>query len=307
MAMLSHRKPWSAALVLAVIPCVSVAGRSNETPAASFRTGTSEVRIVFFATDQDNHPVETIDRDDFAVVDSGMVIREFRSLERTQETSLHIVVLVDASGSVTPRFHASMENALQVVSRESSTSGDDFSLLSFSGLHPDLLCARDCGTPSAQQKLLAIQSAGATPLFDALVYAAHLISSRHTPGARDVLILFSDGEDTISRSSGEDAVDAVTASGAALYTVDLNEPGTESRGSLVLRRVAEASGGRSFSMQEGAAKVLASILADLRASYIVTYPLPNRTIGSHSLRILPKHNLNLRFHCRRNYFYEEIP
>lgn len=141
MAMLSHRKPWSAALVLVAISCVCVASSTNDTPVASYRTSTSEVRIVFFATDQDNHVVETIDKDDFAVVDGGMVIREFRSLEPAKETALHVVVLVDASGSVTPRFRASMENALRVVSQEPSTSTDDFSVLSFSGLRSNLICA----------------------------------------------------------------------------------------------------------------------------------------------------------------------
>jgi hypothetical protein len=69
--------------------------------------------------------------------------------------------------------------------------------------------------------------------------------------------------------------------------------------------MAEATGGRSFSVQDDAADVLEAALADLSASYVVTYPLPSRMAGFHSLRILPKHNLNLRFHCRRGYFYDE--
>jgi hypothetical protein len=57
-------------------------------------------------------------------------------------------------------------------------------------------------------------------------------------------------------------------------------------------------------MQDGAVQAMQNIFADLHASYVVTYRLPSRTAGFHSLRILPKHNLNLRFHCRRGYFYE---
>jgi len=52
----------------------------------------------------------------------------------------------------------------------------------------------------------------------------------------------------------------------------------------------------------GEADILHAVLADLRASYVVTYQLPSRSAGFHALRILPKHNLNLRFHCRRGYF-----
>jgi hypothetical protein len=70
--------------------------------------------------------------------------------------------------------------------------------------------------------------------------------------------------------------------------------------------MADATGGRSFSAQDDVTDVLEAALADLRASYVVTYALPSHAAGFHSLRILPKHNLNLRFHCRRGYFYDEV-
>lgn len=119
------------------------------------------------------------------------------------------------------------------------------------------------------------------------------------------MILFSDGYDTISKAGAYDALQAVIASGALLYTVDLTEPGHYAAGSGVLQQMAEAAGGRSFSIRDGAVNVLEAVIADLHASYLVTYPLPSHVPGFHSLRIFPKHNLNLRFHCRRGYFYEK--
>jgi hypothetical protein len=105
-----------------------------------------------------------------------------------------------------------------------------------------------------------------------------------------------------------DAMHALIASGALLYAVDTNQPGENPRGSWALQGMAEATGGRYFSMQEGAANVLQAALEDLRASYVVTYNLPGSEAGFHSLRILPKHNLNLRFHCRNSYYYgTDIP
>jgi hypothetical protein len=99
----------------------------------------------------------------------------------------------------------------------------------------------------------------------------------------------------------------VISTGALLYTINPNPPARDPKGSSALAEMAEATGGRSFSAQNDAdaAKVLEAVLADLRASYVVTYPLPTRRAGFHSLRILPKHNLNLRFHCRRGYLYDE--
>ena len=124
-------------------------------------------------------------------------------------------------------------------------------------------------------------------------------------GVRPALILFSDGNDTISLRSRREAMDAVMASGALIYAVDLGASPNASEGRPFLRWVSDATGGRYFSVRDGAATVLKAVLDDLRASYVVTYELPNRQTGFHSLRLLPTHNLNLRFHNRSGYYYEK--
>ncbi len=241
MASLSHRQGWSFTVLLTIFPCVFFASTTNDAPSAIYRTGASEVRIAFFATDDKNHLVESIDRNDFAVVDGDAVIRDFRSLTRSGETPLDIVLLVDASESVAPRYQA----------------------------------------------------------------VTQFISDRPAAGARQVLIIFSDGEDTISGTTPQDALESLAATGAVLYTVDVHASRRESSGKYWLQQMAESTGGRALSFQDGEASILQAVLTDMRASYVVTYQLPRRTAGFHSLRILPKHNLNLRFHCRRGYFYED--
>jgi VWFA-related protein len=295
--------------LLVVIPLafsfVFFTGSANDISTATYHTGTSEVRISFFATDENNHLVESVQKDDFAVVDDGMVIRDFRSLTRSNETALEVVAVVDASESVASRFPTTMNAVLQLVMQKPVDGDDSISIVSFSGLRPVLVCSHDCRSPAAGARFLKMKAAGPTPLFDTLVYAADFVSSHRTPGVRQVLILFSDGNDTVSKTSAHDALDAVIASGTLLYTVDLNEGRDASAGSAVLQRMAGATGGRYFSVREGATNVFEAALADLRASYVLTYPLPSRVAGFHSIRILPKHNLNLRFHCRSGYYYEE--
>jgi len=164
------------------------------------------------------------------------------------------------------------------------------------------MCTADCSGSATQAKIHSLTPAGATPLFDSLAFSARYMADRHTPGVRQVLILLSDGNDTIS---GKSAGNALDAAGVLLYTVNPNKAAGNVRPSFALQQMAEATGGRSFSAHEDAADILQTALADLRASYVVTYPLPSHEAGFHSLRILPKHNLNLRFHCRRGYFYDE--
>src|SRR3954468_16242585 len=303
MASLSHRQGWAFAVLLIVFPCFLFARANNDAPEIAYRTGTSEVRITFFATDQNNRLLDAVNPNDFAVVDGDTVIRDFRSLTRANETKLDVVILIDASESVAPRFRAITEQVLRLVSQHHA--GDDLAIITFSGLKPTVLCDADCESSASQQKIRSIHPAGATPLYDSLAFSARFIAGRSTPGVRQVLILLSDGNDTIRGASPRQALDAVISSGALLYTVNPNKPARDVQASLALEEMADATGGRSFSAQDDTMQVLETALADLRASYVVTYPLPSRAAGFHSLRILPKRNLNLRFHCRRGYFYDE--
>ena len=303
MASLSHRQGWSFAVLLAIFPVFLHARADKDSPAIAYRTGTSEVRVTFFATDQNNRLVENVDGNDFAVVDGGMVIREFRSLVRSDETKLDIVLLIDASESVAPRFRAMTDQVLRLVTQKHRS--DDLSIITFSGLKPAVLCNADCETSAIENKLRSLNPGGSTPLYDSLALTTEFLNQRRTPGVRQVLILLSDGNDTISGSSANQAVDAVAGSGALLYTVNPNKSIQDPKGSLALQKMADATGGRSFSAQDDVGQVIETALADLRNSYVVTYALPSRAAGFHSLRILPKHNLTLRFHCRRGYFYEE--
>ncbi len=158
-------------------------------------------------------------------------------------------------------------------------------------------------------RLQAVNSGGATPLFDALIFGADFISRQRRAGARPVLILFSDGNDNVSRHSAREALDAVLAEGALIYSVDIGTPENEPGG----QHVPAASIGRyrralffsaRFSQREGAATLLNAVLEDLRASYVVTYDPPSHQAGFHSLRLLPTHNLNLTFHSRNGYYRE---
>jgi len=295
-------------LSLFLLPSVLFASSANDPPITTYHSTVSEVRVTFFTTDEKNRTIESVRPDDFAIVDGDVVVRQFRSLTRSNETALDVVVMLDTSQSVARHFQSTMNDVLQLVAQKQIATDEKMSVLAFSDMQPSVLCAANCRTQEGMQRLRATRPEGATPLFDALAYGATFISRRQSPGVRPVLVLFSDGDDTISKTSARDSMHALITSGALLYAVDTNQPGENPRGSWALQRMAEATGGRYFSMQEGGANVLQAALEDLRASYVVTYNLPDSEAGFHSLRILPKHNLNLRFHCRNGYYYgTDIP
>jgi len=299
-AMSLHRHIWLALAIL-VLPCNVAIGRA---PEETYYSTASEVRISFFATDEHDRALEHLQKEDFAVVDDSWVIRDFRSFTRADETVLDVVVLVDASESVEPRFAAAMREVLRLTSDNRPASVDNLSVLSFSGIHPAVICSGDCRSSSGEARLGGLHPTGATPLFDALAFAGDFITEHRRSGAKPVLILFSDGDDNISRKSAAEGLEAVVASGAAIYSVDLGYGDRVSEGSRRLKAMSEATGGRYFRVEDGVEAVQRAVLDDFHASYVVTYQLPNHQPGFHSLRILPTHNLSLRFYCRNGYYYE---
>lgn len=313
--MLTNGHIRSVLLALLVLTYAAAAENRNDSNDSSslptYRSEVSEVRISFFATDENNHPVANLTRSDFAVIDSELVIRKFRSFAPSDETSLEVVALVDLSESVAPRIRIALHDVQELVAREQSTPDDNVAVLYFGafggisgGLRPTILCSSGCRSPNSVSGLLAAKSSGTTPLFDALVLGADFISHHRRAGARPVLILFSDGNDTTSLHSERDALDELAAAGVLVYSVDMGKSTSLSAGSTFLRQVSDASGGRYFPLQDGVANVMSAVLEDLRASYVVTYDLPSREAGFHSLRLMPTHILNLTFHSRNRYYYE---
>ncbi len=324
--MLTHWHIRKVLLALFVLTYASAAEDTNDSSSLpTYRSIVSEVRVTFFATDENNHPVASLTKSDVAVVDSEFVIRNFRSFTPADETSLDVVALVDLSESVAPRLKVAMSAVLQLVAREQSIADDNIAVLSFGGtfegtpgggvgsIHPAIFCSSGCRAAGAANKPLTVKNSGATPLFDALLFGADFLSHHRRTGARPVLILFSDGKDTISMHSAREALDAVLSDGALVYSVDTGTSGHPSSkqkaGSMFLRQISDATGGRYFSLlrfspNDGADNVLDAALEDLRASYVVTYDLPSHQAGFHSLCLMPTHNLNLTFHSRNGYYYE---
>jgi VWFA-related protein len=278
-------------------------GAPGDAPEATYRANVAEVRLIFSATDQNNHGVATLHEGDFAVVDRDIVVRNFQSFARSGWTKLDVAVLMDISESVTPRLRQEIADVLGMISPTSGIPEEGFSLVSFHGVEPSLMCAGNCLASRALDGLPAVKAGGLTPLFDSVVFAADLLAQRGDPDTRKILILFSDGEDTISRHSAADAMEAALASELRIYAVGPENAAYPSPGTAVLKNLAGATGGRFFAAREGTSKVLGAVLEDAHTTFTVTYKLPNHAAGFHLVRILPTHDLNLQFRCRRGYYY----
>ncbi len=247
----------------------------NDSQQPLYRSTVSEVRVTFFATDENNRAVETVTPSDFAVVDSEQVIRKFRSFMHSDETSLEVVALVDRSESTAPRFQIAVSDVKQLVDGERSMGNDDLSIMWFGGMQAALLCSNGCRDSDVAGDLLALPADSTTPLFDALIFATDFIEQHRRAGVRPIVVLFSDGNDNISIHSGREAMESLRAAGALVYSVDMGAPdndasnettGNETTGSGLLRQLSEGTGGRYFGAAPTFARRPSSGQSSLRRS-----------------------------------------
>jgi VWFA-related protein len=287
-----------------LLVCAGIAPAvAGDPPEFTYRTDAAEVRLSFSATDQNHHGVATLQPTDLAVVDKDIIVRNFQSFTRSDWTKLEIAILLDSSESVTPRFRQETADVLNLISQTAGIPDENLSLFSFHGLQPTLLCAGNCRASRAAEQIPAAGAGGLTPLFDTIVFAADFLSQRGDTHAEKVLIVFSDGVDTISRNSLRDAIDTSLRNEVQIECIDLNQRSYAPEGAEILRSLASATGGRYFPPPDGAVRALNVILEDFRSSYSVSYRLPSRATGFHTVRILPTHNLNLQFRSRSGYYY----
>jgi VWFA-related protein len=273
----------------------------------TYRSKAAEVRLNFSAMDQNNHGIATLQASDFAVVDKDVIVRNYQSFTRADWTKLEIGILVDGSESVAPHFRQEIADILDLVSQTAGVPDENLSMFSFDvardGSGPALICAGNCRATHAAEHLPVTRAHGLTPLFDTINFAADFLAHHGDPQAEKVLIVFSDGIDTVSRTSLRDAIDSSLRNDVRLDCIDLNRAAQWSQGAAVLHGLATATGGRYFPPPDGATHALNVILEEFRASYTVSYRLPSHASGFHTVRILPTHNLNLQFRSRSGYYY----
>jgi len=222
-----------------------------------------------------------------------------------EETPFAVVILLDASGSMGKKLTLARAACGNFVER--IRDGDVFSIYSFSGFKvktlQDFTEVRD--VPDAVWDLRAD---GETPLYDGIVKAAEALSKR--PERRRAILVVSDGVDTKSGASLNDAVRKVTDAQASVYAIDLSDAAVykaapRDNGPEVMKMMAVKTGGRFFGAPGGSAlrEAFTSTVEELRRQYTITYESANDKFDGRWRAIevrVAKPNLNLR--TRQGYY-----
>ena len=233
----------------------------------------NEVNVVFTVTDRHNHYVKDLTKSDFKVVDDELPVQEIRSFRRETDLPLQVGLLIDASNSIRERFKFEQESAIEFLNDTIRRKYDQAFIVGFD-IAPELTQDFTDNSELLSQGIRALHPGGGTAMYDALYYACRdkLLKSEQNNTVRRAVILVTDGDDNSSHVTREEAIEMALRANVIVYTISTNFP-SGGEGDKVLRRIADATGGRAFEpfQLSDVANAFAQIQDDLRSQYELSY------------------------------------
>ena len=259
---------------------IFVSNFSGESVTTIHKTVT-QVSLTLVATDQRGRTLPVLSPADIAVLENGQPVPNFQ-LRPADNYPLRLGIMLDLSDSTRktwPRMKPLIDKFLQQLIHPP----DRMLLVAFD---TKVEMERLFSEPQQAAAMIPqLQGGGPTALFDAIYSTCQHPLFRDREPNRSALIVFSDGEDTLSLRDVDQAIAAAQSNGIAVYTVSVHRRREETPGDRVLRKLAEATGGRDFVVKEErqTQAALSTIATDLRAYYLLYYT-PVKNSGSREFR-----------------------
>jgi Ca-activated chloride channel family protein len=262
------------------------------------------VPIPASVTDEAGRPLTNLGLQDFELQIDGQV-KPISELMRS-ESPVRMAVLFDNSASITATREFEKRAAIRFFQRviRPIDQAALFSISTTAELVQPL-------TNDVEKLVRAIESfgkpVGATALLDGLAQAATYLRPQQ---GRRVIVIISDGADTISDTSFESALSQVIAADCQVYAVQTGGSDNPNLRDLVaerrLQELAEQTGGMVYvpSSTEDLDRAFAQIAADLAQQYVLSYYATDDPQDGRFRRIslLVKTHPGARVRTRRGYY-----
>lgn len=254
-------------------------------------------------TDAQDHHVAGLTATDFEILEDRVSQRI--STFSFDEMPFAAAILLDTSKSMEAKMSLARAACVRFVERV--REGDVVAIYSFGGtkvtMLQDFTESHDVGFA-----LWDTDPDGMTPLYDGIVRAAEALAKR--PERRRAILLISDGADTHSRASFDDALHKVVAADILIYAIDLSDNVSGHRtahdsGAEVMRAFAAKTGGRFFRTPGGQAlsDAFTQTVEELRNQYTIIYePTNERHDGKWRSVEVRLRQPNLKVRTRQGYW-----
>ncbi len=239
--------------------------------------------------DSKGRAVTGLTKDDFQVFEDG-VAQQLSVFHNDEKVPVSVGILFDTSGSMLDKIEGVEDAVLHFM--DTTNPEDDIFLIRFS----DNISLVQDFTGDRQRLRRAVKDLrphGGTPLYDAVIEGLqHLQQGRQRKKA---LLIITDGNDTASRASLQEAIATAQQSEAIIYALGIGHGEQGSFGHAegafndtvderALRSITDATGGRTFILQgehrHGGADVVdqaaRQVGLELRGQYTLAYHPTNK-------------------------------
>jgi Ca-activated chloride channel family protein len=263
-----------------VVLCLAVpipAGAGDRKAPPVFGVGLDVVNVVVTARDDEGALVTDLDPGDFTIYENGRpqrIVVFGRSHEPGHDDllSLDLGMLFDTSESMLDQLRLTKEAAVRFL--DSVPRARELFTIFFD---QDIRISRydSENQQGLFERIAEAEGGGQTALYDAIT--VYLSRTQDTTG-RKVLVMFTDGEDSMSDTTQGEVLDLVRSSAVTIYPIafltSFTPGGDRVRSSRsFLNQVAEYSGGELFSptCSKDLSKAYDRILAELGGQYVLGF------------------------------------
>ncbi len=237
------------------------------------------VTVITSVTDPAGNQVHDLTAKDFALYEDKQP-QDIAGLYREGQLPLRLIFLFDTSSSIKHRFDFEQRAAARFF-RQVMQPGDKGAVMSVASDHR-LEIGLTENVDHLVNTLAHLKPQGATALYDALISAARYL--RPVEG-RHVMVVLSDGTDTVSSSTLAQALTEIQRSDAVVYGVHSTGVAPSANvqdlaGEFVLKALCEDTGGRAFfppiyddqkRETRDLDEIYKRLTADVRAQFVLTY------------------------------------
>lgn len=278
------------------------------------------VNVVFSVTDRRNRHITGLGPDDFLVYEDG-VLQEIKFFTSETNLPLRIGLLIDTSNSVRPRFQFEQEAAIDFLHTVLRPKQDQAFVIAFDAT-PVLVQDYTDDPLDLADAIRSQRAGGGTALYDAIYLACKMKMAEGSGNDyRKMLIVLSDGNDSTSLVTREEALEMARRHEVTIFTVSTSAPpikySGESRhlqnpckvmgheGDKILEHFAESTGGTAYcpfnTIDVG--RSFERIANELRSQYTLAYTPVNRDWDGRFRHITIKtRRKGLRVHHRPGYY-----
>lgn len=273
-------RPATVLLACVFAACACLA---QEEPAATVKIDVRLVNVFVTVTDPHGAPVAKLTKDNFHLSEDGKE-QKIAVFDKESALPLSIIVAVDTSLSTKrdlPLELASARHFAHTILRPV----DAISLYQFSEI-VDEVVPFTADIKTIDHGLDRIRVGSATALYDALYLSSRALDRRR---GRKVIVVITDGGDTVSKVDYRDAVRAAQEAEAIVYSIIVvpveASAGRDTGGEHALIQLSEDTGGKYYyaSSLPQLDSAFRQISDELRTQYLLAY-YPSQRTSEHEFR-----------------------